>query len=193
MKKYLLGLVSVLLLISCSHVPETHYFTIDYPLVPAENTNGHGVLWVKKFDTDDLYSQDKFVYQISDYEVKFDNYRRWVSTPAELLTLQAVAHLRACGAFKRVTMVQPRDRNYLVLSGRIIKFQENLKGTDHSAQVALWIQVTSEPGHKILWSGLLQQKVRIEGASENAILKAMSEAVQNGFSELVDKLQANIS
>jgi len=190
--KYFPGLIFVLFLISCGHVPETHYFTIDYPLVSAENANGHGILWVKKFDSDYLYSQDKFVYQISDYEVKFDNYRRWVSGPAELLTLQAVAHLRASGAFKRVTMVQPRSRNWLVLSGRIKKFQENVKGTDHSAQVALWLQVTSVPERKLIWSGLLQQKVPIEGGSEDAILKAMSQAVQNIYSDLVMKLETII-
>ncbi len=188
MKKYLLGFIATLFLMSCGHIPETHYFTINYPLVSSQNANGHGVIWVRKYDSDPLYSQDKFVYKTSEYEVKFDNYRRWVSTPVELLTLQTVEHLRASGAFANVTLFQPRQDTYLYLSGRIKKFEEVWWGDEHLADVALWINVAKAPEHETVWSGLLEQKVKIDGPSENAILRAMSKAVQNTLNELVEKV-----
>lgn len=189
MKKYFPGLFLILLVISCGHVPVTHYFTIDYPLVSAQNATSHGVLWVKKFDSDPLYSQDRFVYRTSNYEVKFDNYRRWVTSPAELLTLQAVKHMRASGTFARVTLVPPRLEKYLILSGRIKKFEEVSVESEHSAQVAVWAEIATAPEHRTVWAGLVQQKVAIEGSSENAILQAMSEAVQKVLNELEQKAQ----
>ena len=88
-----------LLLLSCGRVPESRYFTVDYSLPQRGAADGRGILFVQSFTADDVHAQDKLVYRTSDYEVKLDHYRRWISSPTEMLTKKATEHLREMAIF----------------------------------------------------------------------------------------------
>ncbi len=179
-----------LLLLSCGRVPQSRYFTLDYSLPQENSADRQGVLFVQPFSADDVHAQDKLIYRPSDYEVKFDHYRRWISSPTELLTKKAAEYLRGLGIFNRVTLVPPRSKKFMLLSANIEQFDEVYSKDGHFAQVALWAEVEDSEHGKNLWEGLLVAQEKVGMNSPEGIIQAMSEATRKVFEQLGEKLKA---
>jgi uncharacterized lipoprotein YmbA len=76
--------------LACSQAPTTRYYSLN-PTCPEElGTGGQVVLYIQPFRAVSPYEQDRFIYRISPYEIKFDTYRRWVASPAQILEEAAV-------------------------------------------------------------------------------------------------------
>ena len=189
MKTYFSILITFLILVSCGHVPETRYFKIHYDMLPAEKGVGDKILLIRKFTSDPIYQGDKLIYKKSDYEVKFDFYRRWITPPAEMLTTAAHSHIMGSGLYQRVTLVPPQFNSFLVLSGHVKQFDEVYSENGREARVALWVELLNFETKQLQWSGLLIGENPINGSGEDAIIQAMSQASNEVLDSLVKKLQ----
>jgi len=183
-----LATLSIVVLFACGHVPETRYFLIHYQSEPQSMKKVGGTLVVKRFSSERIYNQDKFVYRPSDYEVKFDNYRRWTTLPSEMLTEQAVAHLRASGLFDRITMTPPSDFKFLELSANIQEFDEVVQGQDRVARIALWVSIKKFPERELVWEGLIKSEQPIVKPDTEGIVEAVSKATQVAFNKMTKVL-----
>ena len=183
MYKIFIGLF-LTLFFACGHVPETRYFRIDYPIEKVEAKKDGAILFVRDFTSSPVYRENRFIYKPSPYEIKFDNYRRWIELPSEMLTEQAVAHLRASGFFRAVYQHLPNTRDFYALKAQVTAFEEINQPGKHVARVALWIDIEDNKNKKIVWSGPLQEEVVINGGEES-ILRAMSEATRKVFDDIV--------
>jgi uncharacterized lipoprotein YmbA len=188
MKSFLLCCF-LMVMVSCGHMPESRYYTIDYSAPVNSTAAGRGVLFVQAFTADELYAQDMLVYKDSAYEVKFDHYRRWITPPADMLTQKAVEHFRSLAIFERVTIFPPRTNQYLTLSSRVNKFEEIDGPANQTAKVALWVEVENSEKHDILWSGSLAAEQSIAEKTPDGIVRAMSEATRKVFDQLGEKLK----
>ena len=187
MKKYCFVVLGTLIF-SCGHVPQIHYYTIDYPLVEKGNTPSRDILCVQTFKADPTYAQDKMVYKEEPYELKFDHYRRWFAAPSYMVTEKICAHLRSLQLFKHVTTQLPNDQDCLVLAGTIKQFEEVVGGIDHVARVALWVEIHDFPEREVCWAGLLYAEEPIMNNDITSIIEAMSLATKNCISQLAEKL-----
>jgi len=179
-----------LFLLSCGRVPQSRYFTLDYSLPQKIGADGRGVLFVQSFTADDVHAQDKLIYRPSEYEVKFDHYRRWISSPTEMLTKRATEYLRELAVFSRVTLVPPRSKKFMILSANVQQFDEVYSKDGHFAKVALWAEVEDSEHGNNLWEGLLAAEEMVAANSPEGIVKAMSEATRKVLDQLGEKLKA---
>ena len=187
MKKLVL-LFFLVAFISCGKLPETRYFTLNYDMEQQPEA-GHGILFVKKFQTDPIYNNDKMIYKVSDYEVKFDNYRRWVLTPGDMLTVQATDHLRHSGMFDWVTNLPPRNREYKVLDGRVIHFEEIYEKEKRFVDVGIVFAMYLSHSEVPVLNKTIEQRVEITQPGVNGIVSAMSKATQMVLDQLVSDLK----
>jgi len=186
MKKLLL--IVLLFLISCGQIPETRYFTIDYDYTTPGSTGGKGMLFIKKIKSDPVYFQDKLIYKSSRYEIKFDNYRRWVLSPADMLTYKAAEHLRRKDLFERVTLVTPQQQECLVLSGLLKNFEEFVENNKRLAKVTILFKLQKNQDNKIIWEKEISSTVPINDPGVEGIIRSMSQATKQVFDELSENL-----
>jgi ABC-type uncharacterized transport system auxiliary subunit len=187
MKKYSYVVLGILIF-SCGHVPQIHYYTIDYPLVSKGNTPSRAILCVQNFKADPSYAQDKMVYRAAPYELKFDHYRRWIAAPSHMVTEKICTQIRSLQLFEHVTTQLPHDQNCLVLTGTIKQFEEVVGSAAHIARVALWVEVHDFPEREVCWAGLLNAEEPINRNDITSIIEAMSLATKNCISQLAEKL-----
>ena len=71
-------------LVSCSSVPEKHYFTMDYVLLPLKGTEQTlpVTLHVRQLEIMPAYDRERIVYRYSPYEFRYYNYMLWSWTRA---------------------------------------------------------------------------------------------------------------
>ncbi len=186
MKKFII--IALLFICSCGQIPQTRYYTIDYDYADSGKADGKGVLFVKKFKSEPLYFQDKLIYKTSRYEVKFDNYRRWVLTPADMLTLKAVDHLGHSGLFTRVTLNPPDDKICYTLESTVKNFEEVIENMQRFALVTILFELEHAEQFGVVWAEQLTARTPITGAGEESIIAAMSASTRQVFDELVIKL-----
>ena len=186
MKKLLL--IVLLFILSCGQIPETRYFTIDYDYTMTGSTGSKGVLFIKKFTSDPIYFQDKLIYKTSRYEIKFDNYRRWVLAPSEMLKYKVTEHLRQSGLFDWVTMVTPREQEYLALSGTLKNFEELVENEKRMVKVTIFFQLQKHQDDKFIWSKEISSTVPINNFGVEGIIQSMSMATQQVFDKLAEHL-----
>ncbi len=184
-----LFLIVLLFLVSCGNVPETRYFTIDYDFTKPGSTHGKGVLYIKKFKSDPIYFQDKLIYKTSRYEIKFDNYRRWVLAPSDLLTYKAAEHLRRAGLFEWVSLVTPRDKECLTLDGTLKNFEEFVENGKRAVKVTILFELEKNLDDGFFWVKEISSTVPINNPGIDGIIQSMSAATQNVFDELAEDLK----
>jgi uncharacterized lipoprotein YmbA len=191
MSRTIITFLSIVVLFSCGHVPQTHYYTLDYPLAVDEHPARSGTLYVAKYKTEPPHDQDMLIYRPSPFQVKFDHYHRWIMSPADLLTQKTVDHLRALALFDRISLEPPRSSNCTMLSGTVKQFEEVIRGSARIARVELWIEICDFRNRNSdrLWSGSLSGETRIIEEGAEGIIKAMSQSTKQVLDDLADKLE----
>jgi ABC-type uncharacterized transport system auxiliary subunit len=185
--KYFYAIVSLFVL-SCSQMPETRYFTLDFPVVekksPIENT-----LVIKKFNSNPLYFQDKFIYRPTRFEVKFDHYKRWIQPPPQLLQLRAVEFFESTNSFQFVSTQSRNNGPQLVLICSLAEFDEVITGNKRNFKVDISYELYSFPKNKLLKSSRIGKTAPINGLDAESIVAAASSATFM----VLEELQSEIS
>ena len=150
------------------------------------------VVGVKKFIADAPYDQDRIVYRESPYEVKFYNYRRWVNSPAEMLTEYAVSYLRSSGMFAGVCHAHSNQPVDYLLSGRVVQFEEWDQGNEWQAKIRLWLEVQSVPSRKIAWQGYVEKVVQVREPKPSSVVQALNKAAEGCFQQLTTHLSEKL-
>lgn len=188
-------ILGLFILIACGKVPETRYYTLSYPSAESSNTAPklNKILGVKKFLADPPCDQDRIVYRESPFEVKFYNYRRWISSPREMLTESAIQHLRASGLFAGVVHAQDRHSIHYLLSGRLLQFEEWDDGGVWQARVKLWLELQSMETRELVWQGYIESQIPVEEKNPLSVVKALNKAAEDCFQQLFEILSENLN
>ena len=192
--KNLVIILLFVLLVACGSVPDTHYYSLSYPPVDSSTTPPklNKIVGVKKFIADPPYDQDRLVYRDSPYEIKFYNYRRWICSPREMLTENAVLHLRASGLFAGVAHAHNSQSFDYLLGGRVLQFEEWDETNRWQARVKLWLELQSTSSRKVVWQGYVESQVPVDEKQPLNVVKALSRAADDCFKQLVGKLSENL-
>ena len=83
------------------------------------------------------YGTERIAYRVSDNELRYYAYRRWVSDPPKLLAEMLMRHVRASHRFSRVDLGDRVKSPMAVLDGSIDAIEELDKGNDTLARLAM--------------------------------------------------------
>jgi len=180
----LLALLTVMIM--CGHVPPTHYFTLEVPEREAASQPHAGTLCIYPFSASSHLSQDRLVYRTAPYEIKFDHYRRWIDTPAQMLTFKALDYFRVAGVFEQVSLHPPRGQKALILHGKVEAFEEVMRGAERVALIKIWAEIRDHGDQRLLWSGSLESERPITGSDAISIIRAMSESAGDLYDQILN-------
>lgn len=184
--------VAFAVLISCSQMPDTQYFTLEYDISAQPETVTDLPVYIEAFDANPLLDQDRMIYKTSQYELKLDHYRRWVMSPNGLVERKLNDYFHERGVFAYVVHQVPRDRQCYYLSGHVQSFEEVAYGPQRQAHIAIWFELMHMQTRDVLMSQLFEESVPITGDTADAIAAAMSQATLSLFDNLADRLQAEL-
>ena len=181
--------IFVLFILSCSQPPETRYFTLGHQAVGPGIESSDEILIINKFESTPLYFQDKFIYRPSQFEVKYDHYKRWIQPPPELLQLRTVDYIKSTNGFGSVSTHPYTNGPHLVLSCSLTDFDEIVTGSDRIFKIGVAYELYSIPPKKLLKSGNVVKTVPITESNAESIVSAASQATHMMLKELQFKIQ----
>ena len=177
------------LISSCGKMPETHYFSLEWQELSVPAADGIGVLHIQAFDAAPMLKYDKMMYKTSLYQVKYDNYRRWVMAPGSLLTQKAAEYFQSSGLFENVVLDVPRGMKCLSLFGRVNHFEEIDYAGQHKALISITFELTNFDERQPLFLTSIKKEVDVQGRNAEDIVAAMSQATRLVFEDLQEQMR----
>ncbi|MFQ5674741.1 MAG: ABC-type transport auxiliary lipoprotein family protein [bacterium] len=180
--------------IHCGSVPQTFYYRIDYEAKNLKDDNGTipKTLGVTQFGVDALYEGDRIVYRQSPYEVKFYNYRRWISPPKKMVSEKILKQYQASGLFQRVVKVPYSGTIDYILGGVIQAFEEWDEGSNWYGTVAIEFRLENNANHEVVWQRVIKERVLAEKKEPLGIVKAISASLEKVVSKSISEIKTNL-
>ena len=188
MKKSLLFII--LILLACGQIPETQYFTLNSKNVANQNpkTTNDAILYISRFDAAPIYEQDKLIHKISEYEIQFDYYRRWIYPPSELMTFLTCEYLSSTGYFNQVTLELPRTPLHYRLEATVTHFDYVYKAEKKYGCVGVDFKLFNAQNNEKFWTENIYIEQPVAGEGMKPFLDAMNTAVNKTLNQLQSKL-----
>lgn len=184
-------LISALLAAAaCSSVPENHYFTMSYVLLPRKDVQTFPVmLHVRQLEIMPAYDQDRIVYRYSPYEFRYYNYMLWASKPQKMIANMLIRHLVHSDLFDDVSSEYGERRPDYELFGTIDALEELDSGDEWYAHLALTLRLTRFRGEKVLWTHRVDAKKQVYNKEPVYVVKALSELMEAEMEKVVAGLR----
>ena len=185
----------ILLIAGCGSVPEIHYYMIDSATetFKVENPKFDKILGIDKFETEVLYESDRIVYRESPYEVKFYNYHRWITPPADIVTEKAIEQIAASGLFSQVVpFPHICDVDYLI-RGTIKAFEELDEQDDWYGLVRLKVEFIDMKNNSILWQDIVSKKIKVSEKKPVQLVKAIDVSLTECIHSVIPHLEQKLA
>ncbi len=189
---FLLAAVFLPLCLSCTAVPEKHYFTMAYVLLPNQ---GRAVktfpvnLRVRQLDMTPAYDTERIVYRYSPYEFQYYNYMLWAAKPQKMLTDLMVRHLQHARLFSVVAVEYSDHPPDYELSGTVFAIEEQDSGAEWFAHLSLRLRLTRYRGEKVVWSYDINAKKKVYNKAPVYVVKALSELMEEQMQKMTADLE----
>jgi ABC-type uncharacterized transport system auxiliary subunit len=133
--------------------------------------------------------RDRILYRVSEVEMGFYEYHRWVEPPEEMVTRVIMAMLRASGLFPQVVTADDVQLPAWLLSGELTRFDEVRQSGGTQAECWLRLEVRQAQNEQLIWSDVLTAVVPFSAATPEALAWAMGQAVQQVGTHLIAALE----
>lgn len=133
--------------------------------------------------------RDRILYRLSEVEVGFYEYARWVEPPQEMVTHVVATTLRASGLFRQVRQADHIRLPAWILNGTLLRFDEVRTANANYAECWLRLQLRRAQDEQLLWGDTLKSRIALTRKTPAALATAMSRAVQQIARQLVAQLQ----
>ncbi len=184
-------LVGAMSLWSCSAVPENHYFTMSYTLLPlkqAADPSGGKTLRVRDFEIGPAYDTERIVYRYSPYEFQYYDFMLWAAKPHKMLTDMIVRHLRHEKVFADVAHEYHERVPDYELSGVVLAIEELDSGDQWFAHLAFGLRMTRYRGEDVVWSYDADVKKQVYNKAPVYVVKALSELMEEQMQKITEQL-----
>ena len=192
MMKHQHWLISALLVVvaSCSAVPENHYFTMSYVLLPRKDIQTFPLmLHIRQLEIMPAYDQDRLVYRYSPYEFSYYNYMLWAAKPQKMISNMLIRHLAHAELFEDVSQEYGERRPDYELFGSIDAIEELDSGDEWFAHLAFTLRLTRFRGEKVLWTHRVDAKKQVYNKEPVYVVKALSELMEGEMDTIVTSLR----
>jgi ABC-type uncharacterized transport system auxiliary subunit len=194
MRVWLIGSVAVLCLLGgClgrSDFTPIRYYSIDsLPVtVPRATRSWPVLLGVRPFTAATRY-RDRILYRLSEVEIGFYEYDRWVEPPEEMVTRVVASMVRASGLFRQVVAVDNVQLPAWILSGELTRFDEVRESGGSRAECWLRVELRRARDEQLLWSDIIRAAIPLTVETPETLAQAMSRAVQQIALHLITGLE----
>ena len=174
--------------------PPVRYYSIDglSATVDTATRTWPVTLGVRVFGEATRY-RDRMLYRVSEVEVGFYEFDRWVEPPGEMVTRVVMAHLRASGLFRQITAALDASASAWVLSGDVLRFDEVRSASGRHATCRLQLELRRVRDEQLLWSDVITTTAALTDDTPTALARAMSEAVQRAARQLIATVQQRVT
>lgn len=183
---FLLQIVALLMLSGCGGTTTVQYFTLDMPSPAIGNEQSilPFYLSIKQLDSGLMYHEDRLIYHEAANEIKYWNYKKWITAPSVLLTEALKRHLIHANLFYNVLDYPSAIQTRYWLEGKINAFEERDNAGGWSVLVGLDLRLFDRAEEKFIWEKSIENtqpvaNKTIEGvvAGFDAATKACMETV----------------
>lgn len=170
---------------------DKHYYQISpertAPRAAAPRTE---TLKVRRLVVSDLYSTRELVYRGPDGSIDSDFYNLLFVTPGNMLTTELRAWLTESGLFPHVVAPGSLVVPGLTLEGMVNALYGDYSGSTPAAVVEMQFFVVDESSAEnvIVFSGSYKERISLDSAAPQALVRAMTQAVANIFTHLENDL-----
>jgi ABC-type uncharacterized transport system auxiliary subunit len=174
--------------------PPQEFTPVRYYTIEPLSLQGYQVtrtwpitLGVQPFTAATRY-EDRILYRLSEVEVGFYEYDRWVEPPEEMVTRVVTTFLRTSGLFQLVTSADNVRLPAWILSGEVTRFDEVRTPAGSQAECWLRLELRRARDEQLLWSEVLTATTFLSAETSAALAQAMSQAVHEIALHLVERL-----
>ncbi len=174
-------LIILLIIVSCSNAPKTHFYLIDYPVEAAkENTEPDHplVLGVTKFSVEPLYSDTRLVYRENPYEGNYYFYHRWITDPGKMVTDKTIEQLAASNLLKHVVSFPRQTQCDFVLDGNIKALEEWDENNKWYAKVKIDFELVEKTSRKLIWKKTIEKQNPVAKKSPFEVVTGINQCVK---------------
>ena len=174
--------------------PSYHTLTMAPELKPAVR-GAHPALTVavQDFQTPAYLRQGRIVYSKAPGDIGFYEYHRWATDPGAAVTTAMIESLRAQRVFSSAAPYAGIHSADYLLSGRFEKLEEVDYGGGISVRAKLSAELMNLRTGAIVWSGNAAESSRVEGRDVDAVVTAMSHAMQKSINSLLAGMEHQVS
>lgn len=166
------------------------YYSIDGVLsnVPRARRSFPVVLGVRPFVAGTRY-RENMLYRLSDVEVGFYPFDRWVEPPEEMVNRTIQEFLIVSGIFQQVTIADDVRPGAWILSGEVSRFDELRTAEGRVAVCWVRFDLRRARDEFLLWSEILMASVPLQTSTPEGLATAMSVAVDSVGRQLLARLE----
>ena len=172
-------------------IPDMHYYLIDYPIQKKSDMSKpvhHIVLGVARFEAAPLYKEERLVYRDSPYEGKYYHYHRWITSPEQMITEQAIEQLKASNLFEQVLAFPKYSQVDFILQGTIKALEEWDEGDQWYARVQIAFEFISKTDNQIVWQKTVKRKNKVSQKTPAEVVKEINLGVQQCINDVEQDL-----
>lgn len=185
----------ILVVASCGTVPEIHYYMIDSATetFKVDNPKFNKILGVDKFKSEVLYESDRIVYRESQYEVKFYNYHRWITPPADIVTEKVIEQIAASGLFRQVVPFPHICNVDYLIRGTVKAFEEVDEQDSWYGLVRLKVEFIDMKSNSILWQDIISKKIKVDAKKPVQLVKAIDVSLTECIHSVIPYLEQKLA
>jgi ABC-type uncharacterized transport system auxiliary subunit len=174
-------------------IPDMHYYLIDYTIPTKSDMSQPAhqiVLGVARFEAAPLYKEERLVYRDSPYEGKYYHYHRWITSPEQMISEQAIEQLKASNLFEQVLAFPKYSQVDFILQGTIKALEEWDEGDQWYARVQIAFDLLSATENQIVWQKTVERKEKISHKTPAEVVKVINLDVQQCINDIEKDLDA---
>ena len=182
----------ILIISSCSSVPENHYFTMAYALLPQQQRVQKPFtanLRVRQLEISSAYNVERIVYRYSPYEFRYYNYMLWAVKPQKMITDLLVRHLEHAGLFSDVSLEYGERQPDYEMWGAVHAIEELDSGDEWYAHLAFTIRMSRFREEKVIWAHQVDVKKQVYNKAPVYVIKALSELMEQEMEKITNGLE----
>src|SRR5262245_25325472 len=185
-----------LLIAGCAgRVKYPKYYTLDLAAaLKAESDPARlpAAVAVRRFETPAYLRQGRIVYREAPEAVDFYEYHRWAADPGPTVTNAMITSIRSACLFAFVKPYDGEDKPDYVMSGRLEKLDEVDYGGAVRVEAKLSAELVEAKSGTIVWTGDANATLKVESSNVNAVVAAMTRALQINIDRLVADMAEQI-
>lgn len=182
-------------LAGCGSARPAKYYQVNYAAggtvssaAPAYDIS----LLVKRFQTPDMYRDDRIVRSVDGKYMSKLEASRWAETPADMLQTALIHGLQAGGKYHMVSTLRSGTKGEYVLSGQILEFTE-ISGGSPAARLRYDVDLKDSATGAVLWTKSYSYDEPSTGKDVSDFVSAMQKNIDRSVQEIDAGIGAYLS
>jgi ABC-type uncharacterized transport system auxiliary subunit len=185
--------VAILFAASCASIPSTNHYVLGLPresdVATGKSKYTYSVA-IAPFESEPVYMRKKIIWRSHSTRLGYYSYEKWASLPSEMLALRLYERCHSAGLFKTV-YAEGSGAADLVISGKVIAFEELESEDGHFGRVEAMIQIAERDGESI-WSGVVSHAEPVGERNIRTVVQAIADATDEVLTQAIESMDSSL-